>query len=135
MQNLLINAIVLICLFRTSHVDCGAFDFIDLPTSHLPFYFHNFPQIAEQCKQDSGCRYQKFLHKSNWNRNACWGYENDCPKENAFDTPTCHPGAGHSKDSMEINAKKFYKQTDFGNVIQIIHFFPKITKKIFPKDM
>lgn len=31
---------------------------IDIPKEHMPFYFYNFPTIAQQCAADEHCPFR-----------------------------------------------------------------------------
>ncbi|XP_065352579.1 EGF domain-specific O-linked N-acetylglucosamine transferase [Cloeon dipterum] len=89
----------------------AAFNFsdIDLPDEHLPYYFKTFPKVAEECREDPECPFKVHLDKQ-----VCWGYEPDCQRDEAFQTPLC-PGShkGWVKDK-EAQINTFYTQADFG---------------------
>lgn len=91
-------------------VNTSLIDDINLPSDHLKFYFNNFPEIAELCKQDPACAFEKYV------ANKCWGYEQGCRPERSFSRPSCpgdHRGWVRSK-LEQINT--FYKQGDFGYI-------------------
>lgn len=96
--------------------DYGA-NHIDLPESHLPYYFNSFPKVLEQCLSNSNCTYRTLLTSDEYNNKKCWGYEPGCAPENSFPRPACakeKPGWIKSHEEYE---KTFYDQADFGKIL------------------
>ncbi|XP_043287988.1 EGF domain-specific O-linked N-acetylglucosamine transferase isoform X2 [Venturia canescens] len=84
---------------------------IDLPETHLKYYFHSFPKIVQECRNDSTCPYKNEIDEK-----GCWGYEEDCKPENSFSVPYCpgdHKGWVATKKAQ---VETFYAQGDFGYV-------------------
>lgn len=102
---------------------------INLPYEHLQYYFTNFPELYEQCKDDPECPF-----KENSVPNRCWGYEYNCNPNNQYSTPTC-PGEfnGWVKTKQE-QLKMFYNQADFGYIKQQLQEMKVICEPLFPHD-
>lgn len=105
-------------LLTLANVFCENFDFIDLPDAHVPYYFHNFPDIAGQCETaKSSCPYQRLLQKPAADKRpnqVCWGYEADCNRNNSFSSPRC-PGTQIGwTETKGAHVDIFYEQADFG---------------------
>ncbi|XP_001599568.2 EGF domain-specific O-linked N-acetylglucosamine transferase [Nasonia vitripennis] len=93
------------------NAEAGNYSNIDLPESHLKYYFNSFPALADECRKDSECPYKDYLDKK-----ACWGYELGCTLENAFSSPRCpgdHKGWVATKKAQ---LDTFYTQGDFGYI-------------------
>lgn len=94
------------------------FDFIDLPDSHVPYYLHNFPDIASQCEvAKSSCPYQRLVQNpAEQPSKVCWGYEADCNRNNSFSSPRC-PGTQIGwTETKGQHVDIFYEQADFGKL-------------------
>lgn len=89
-------------------------DNIDLPESHLPYYFNNFPQVIKQCLNNNSCRYQSLLKSDDYNMKKCWGYESQCTFEHSFSTPKCGDRKPVWIKTREEYINAFYEQADFG---------------------
>ncbi|KAL0274127.1 UNVERIFIED_CONTAM: hypothetical protein PYX00_006625 [Menopon gallinae] len=84
----------------------------NLPESHVPFYFRNFPDELKKCVEDEKCPYKNNIP----NELPCWGYEADCQKSLSYSIPECpkdHKGWAETKSDQ---VKLFYQQGDFGYV-------------------
>lgn len=90
------------------------YNYVDLPKSHLPYYFNSFPQVIEQCLSNSSCIYRKLLSSDDYDRKKCWGYERNCQMENAFSRPKCAKDKPVWINTYEEYVKNFYDQADFG---------------------
>nr|XP_019931574.2 EGF domain-specific O-linked N-acetylglucosamine transferase-like [Aedes albopictus]XP_029724039.1 EGF domain-specific O-linked N-acetylglucosamine transferase-like [Aedes albopictus] len=112
------------------------YGFINLPKSHLPLYFRRFPQLEQRCLKDETCEYRKTLASDAYKarKGTCWGYEDDCGKENRFSNPEC-PGdfQGYVK-SKEAQLETFYAQADFGFVRDQIRETRIMCEPTFPHD-
>ncbi|KAK2582236.1 hypothetical protein KPH14_004582 [Odynerus spinipes] len=105
------SLIVLLFHLLLAAVINGNYTDINLPASHMKYYFHSFPTVAEKCRNDTSCPYKDSLDTK-----ACWGYEADCKAENSFSTPHCpgdHKGWVATKKAQ---LDTFYAQGDFGYV-------------------
>lgn len=87
---------------------------IDLPDSHLPYYFNKFPKVIEQCLSNSSCIYRTLLESVDYDRKKCWGYELHCVMENAFSQPKCAEEKPVWIKTFDEYIKTFYYQADFG---------------------
>ncbi|KAK3909041.1 EGF domain-specific O-linked N-acetylglucosamine transferase [Frankliniella fusca] len=97
------------CLLTVSNTAVN-FSNVDIPKDHMPFYFHNFPDIAKQCLSDHECPFKDAVE-----RNRCWGYERSCSKQYSYSSPDCNDSSkGLSKNKELVN--RFYEQADFGYV-------------------
>ncbi|GLG99761.1 EGF domain-specific O-linked N-acetylglucosamine transferase [Gryllus bimaculatus] len=108
-----------------------AFNFseINLPKEHLPFYFSNYPAVAEKCKEDEKCPYKDELDK-----NVCWGYEHGCRAQNSYSRPSCpgdHKGWVKTKQD-QLNT--FYSQGDFGYIKDQLQEMMVICEPTFVDD-
>lgn len=111
-------SIILVNLCLTSSNE--QFDYIDLPQSHLPYYFSNFPKVADECEQSDSCQYKDWLMKNLVDRSKCWGYEEYCSRENSFSPAICPGEKPAWLKSKDEQWKQFYSQADFGYVRQQI---------------
>lgn len=93
--------------------------YIDLPESHLPYYFNNFPQVIEQCLSNSSCIYRNLLTSDDYDRKKCWGYEQNCQMMNAFSQPKCAKEKPVWIQTYDEYVKNFYDQADFGNFLMM----------------
>ncbi|XP_035743152.1 EGF domain-specific O-linked N-acetylglucosamine transferase-like isoform X2 [Vespa mandarinia] len=106
------NSIILLFLVALTNAN---YTDINLPASHMRYYFHSFPTVAEKCRNDTSCPY-KFSSQDSFNAKACWGYEIECKEENSFSVPHCpgdHKGWVATKKAQ---LDTFYAQGDFGYV-------------------
>ena len=92
------------------------YNYVDLPESHLPYYFNNFPQVIEQCLSNSSCVYRKLLTSDDYDRKKCWGYERNCLMENAFSRPKCAEEKPVWINTYDEYVQNFYDQADFGKI-------------------
>lgn len=84
----------------------------NLPKEHLSFYYNTFPEARKECLKDEKCVNRNFLRSDAYDSEACWGFESDCGKTNAFQRPECERGFDRKGDPE----KTFYDQADFGYV-------------------
>ncbi|XP_066593339.1 EGF domain-specific O-linked N-acetylglucosamine transferase isoform X2 [Prorops nasuta] len=95
----------------TIDVSRGNYTDINLPPTHIKYYFNSFPLVAEKCHNDSSCPYKDSLDTS-----SCWGYEDNCEPKNSFSIPYC---PGHHKGwvaTKKAQIETFYAQGDFGYI-------------------
>lgn len=90
------------------------YNYVDLPKSHLPYYFNNFPQVIEQCLSNSSCVYRTMLTSDDYNRKKCWGYEPNCRQTDAFSQPKCAKDKPVWIPTYDEYVRTFYDQADFG---------------------
>lgn len=65
---------------------------VDLPESHLRYYFNRFPHLINECLSENNCPYIEYLEGANLREDtACWGYEHNCSKVNSYERMKC-PG-------------------------------------------
>ncbi|XP_078596851.1 EGF domain-specific O-linked N-acetylglucosamine transferase-like [Branchiostoma floridae x Branchiostoma japonicum] len=86
---------------------------LNLPESHLPYFFSSHHALARACEQDDECPYKEYIGKK-----VCWGYEKNCKKKNRFLNPTCtiaNTGWGKAH-TIEETADLFWKEADYGYV-------------------
>uniref|UniRef100_A0A6B2E8E9 EGF domain-specific O-linked N-acetylglucosamine transferase n=1 Tax=Phlebotomus kandelakii TaxID=1109342 RepID=A0A6B2E8E9_9DIPT len=89
---------------------------LNLPESHVAYHLNRLSRVAPDAKE-------------------CWGYEDDCDRENyAFSQPEC-PGehSTYIKDK-ETQRNTFFNQADFGFVRQQIREQTIICEPLFPGD-
>lgn len=91
------------------------YNYVNLPESHLPYYFNRFPKVIEQCLSNSSCIYHELLTSPDYNRKLCWGYEPHCQLEYAFSRPECGENKPAWIKTFDEYIKSFYYQADFGN--------------------
>lgn len=98
---------------------------IDLPDSHLPFYFNKFPKVIEQCLSNSSCVYRTLLESDDYDRKKCWGYEMEphCEMEHAFSQPKCADEKPVWIKTYDEYIKTFYYQADFGKPYRFYCYF------------
>lgn len=128
---------VIFCIFiiKFGLLLASEYNFINVPDTHLPYYFATFENVAKKCIDDGvNCPYAKWLHENVVNTKKCWGYEADCKAENAFSKPKC-PGESPTwmpnKDDQE---ETFFTQADFGYVRQQINEMMVLCTPLFPND-
>lgn len=49
-------------------------------------------------------------------KKRCWGYEEGCPKSNAYSTPVCNGNHKGWAQSNKEHVDRFYNQADFGYI-------------------
>lgn len=122
-QTILLSLTYTILATLLTKVFCdGNYDFINLPDSHMPFYFNNYPAIANECKSKgtSKCPYTKILQKLENNddenvKNCCWGYETGCEQKNSFSNAICHENSfGWTTEPKTKPIDIFMQEADFG---------------------
>lgn len=95
---------------------------VDLPDSHLPYYFNKFPKVIEQCLSNSSCIYRALLESEDYDRKKCWGYEPQCEIEHRFSQPKCAEEKPVWIKTFDEYIKSFYYQADFGEFYRFNHF-------------
>lgn len=93
---------------------------INLPESHLPYYFNKFPKVIEQCLSNSSCIYRTLLENADYDRKKCWGYEPHCEMEHAFSKPKCADEKPVWIKTYDEYNKTFYYQADFGEFYRFL---------------
>ncbi|KAI8511525.1 hypothetical protein Bbelb_106250 [Branchiostoma belcheri] len=105
--------LLLVIILQSSPQVSQTLPHLNLPESHLPYFFSSHHALARTCEQDDECPYKEYLGKK-----VCWGYEKNCKKKNRFHNPTCtiaNTGWGSAR-TVEENADLFWKEADFGYV-------------------
>ncbi|XP_031623122.1 EGF domain-specific O-linked N-acetylglucosamine transferase [Contarinia nasturtii] len=110
------------------------YNYVDLPNSHLPYYFNNFPQVIQQCLSNSSCIYRGLLTSEDYNHNKCWGYERNCLATDAFSRPKCAKDKPVWIPTYDEYVKTFYDQADFGYVRNQINELMVLCTPLFPND-
>lgn len=82
------------------------YNYVNLPESHMPYYFNSFPNVIDECLRNNSCVYRSLLSSERNKSEKCWGYEPNCAMENSFSKPKCSEKAP--------TMKTFYNQADFG---------------------
>ncbi|CAB0010514.1 unnamed protein product [Nesidiocoris tenuis] len=127
----------LILMFKfisTTHPASSSWKDLNLPETHLPYYFSNFPVIGDECLADDSCPYKDAVTASRSGSKKCWGYERGCPKDAAYSRPDCsgdHKGWVRSKEEQEDT---FYRQGDFGYVKERLDEMSVICEPTFRED-
>lgn len=87
---------------------------IDLPENHLSQYFNRLPELAKKLNETTNGPYKEFLSSEKYDREICWGYEQNCKKPlHTHKCPGNHTGYVQSK---ETQLDVFYTQADFGKL-------------------
>lgn len=130
-----VAVIFVICLIVFESLQASKYNFINVPDTHLPYYFATFTNVAEECTADGvNCPYAKWLNENVIDPKMCWGYEPECDTENAFSRPEC-PGESPSwMPSKADQVDTFYTQADFGYVRQQINELMVLCTPLFPND-
>lgn len=129
-----ISVIIFLILLCVTTISTDNYSYINLPETHLPYYFSNFPKVAESCVNDDNCEYKEWLKNHDYNKKSCWGYEPNCLPENRFSKPKCpgeKPGWLKTKDDQ---FEQFYIQGDFGYVRLQIRELQILCEPLFPHD-
>lgn len=124
-----ISISLLISLFIVAQCLCFNYSSINLPDLHLPFYFSQFPNVANDCKNDPNCPYKQYLNSS-----RCWGYEHSCEWDTQYSIPACpgdHKGWVKTKFDQQ---NTFYTQADFGYIKQQLREMKVLCEPLFPDD-
>lgn len=112
-----------------TQVYCDNFSTINLPQSHLPYYFKNFPKVAEKCESDAECPYKEYLDSD-----KCWGYEYDCKWEKQYSIPAC-PGDHRGWVTNKFDQQNtFYTQADFGYIKEQLREIKLLCEPLFQHD-
>lgn len=123
-----------ICIIKFGLLLASNYSFINVPDTHLPYYFATFPNVAEKCRNDANCPYTKWLNENEVDTMKCWGYEPHCKAVNAFSRPTCSGESPTWTPSKDEQVKTFYSQADFGYVRKQIDDLRVLCTPLFPKD-
>lgn len=108
-------SVIFFCFaFNWTSVLASNYSYVNLPATHLPYYFKNFPNVAEKCKSDEKCVHRSWLNERSLDSDICWGYEDKCQREHSFSKPKCD-GAQLGM-SYEKQMEFFYNQADFGEL-------------------
>lgn len=130
-----IAVIFLICIIKFGLLLASNYSFINVPDTHLPYYFATFTNVAENCRNDgSNCPYAKWLNENVIDTKKCWGYESGCDAENAFSRPKCYGESPAWMQSKEEQANTFYSQADFGYVRHQIDELMVMCTPLYPND-
>lgn len=90
------------------------YNYVNLPESHMPYYFNKFPKVIDECLTNNSCVYRSLLSSERYESKKCWGYEDNCAIENAFSKPKCSKKKPAWIKSHDEYMKTFYDQADFG---------------------
>lgn len=108
-------SVIFFCLaFNLTCILANNYSYINLPATHLPYYYSNFPNVAEKCKADQNCIYRNWLNKRQLSSDICWGYEDKCQREHSFSKPKCD--GAQLGISYDKQMETFYNQADFGEL-------------------
>lgn len=130
-----IAVIIFLCFIKFGLLLASNYNFIDLPDTHLPYYFATFTNVAEKCRNDGvNCPYAKWLNENVIDPMKCWGYEPECKAENAFSRPKCSGESPAWMPSKDDQVKTFFTQADFGYVRQQIDELMVLCTPLFPND-
>ena len=102
---LIISLLIFLC--HCTNCWSSSDDFVDIPADHVPYYFNQFPEKSQQCKEDVNCKYHKTLLRTE-TQQMCWGYEQKCNQSNSFSLPKCET------EEDDLRRETFYRQADFG---------------------
>lgn len=118
-------------LISSPCISSNNFSYINLPESHLSFYFNNYPNVAAACKLDKQCPYREWLNEPDRIVSAkrCWGYEDNCQPENAFAQPKCDGKGGGIGDEQKL-INTFYAQADFGKYLLYVALIDQFFKRL-----
>lgn len=131
----IVAVIFYICIIKFGLLLAPNYNYINVPDTHVPYYFATFPNVAELCKNDVNCPYAKWLNENNViDSKICWGYEPDCEAPNAFSRPKCTGETPAWMQSREEQVQTFYSQSDFGYVRQQIDELMVLCTPLFPND-
>lgn len=86
---------------------------LNLPDSHIPFFFTNNPDMRNLCQKDDDCPFKAALKER-----KCWGYEKKCPKENRLSQPECPDSSRGWASTKEDQLNQFWKGADFGYILE-----------------
>lgn len=112
-----INSVIFALYFSQLNTAFGGYNDVDLPESHLPYYFNNNPEAIWNCWGDVRCKHRPWLEHAKYNKYKCWGYERDCTLENSFSIPQCSDQLPSRMKSKEHFVNTFYEQADFGKYL------------------
>ena len=77
---------LLIFIIQPENVYNKAWDRVNLPDSHLPFYFKANSKMRKKCEKDDLCPFKQHL-----NSTSCYGYEKNCQSNEIVIEGSC-PG-------------------------------------------
>lgn len=99
-------------------------DIVNLPYSHLPYYFNGYPNEVDLCIKNETCKYHEYLRDSypKYKDKLCWGYEKDCKRENAFSKMECSGKLPTYMKTKDEQIDLFYRKADFGNFFVSINY-------------
>lgn len=111
-----IIAVIFICNFVNLVIVSSdhSYNYVNLPESHMPYYFNSFPKVIDECLSNSSCIYRSLLNSDKYNADKCWGYEQKCKLNNAFSKPYCGGQKPAWIKTYDEYVGTFYDQADFG---------------------
>ncbi|GFO27782.1 Egf domain-specific o-linked n-acetylglucosamine transferase [Plakobranchus ocellatus] len=86
---------------------------LNIPKSHIPFFFKNNPNLENLCKDDGACPFKELIGKG-----KCWGYEPECKKSLRLSQPDCSGNNKRWATNIEEQEGKFWKTADFGMLLE-----------------
>ncbi|XP_070967525.1 EGF domain-specific O-linked N-acetylglucosamine transferase-like [Oncorhynchus clarkii lewisi] len=136
---LLLVALVMVCTYtvvaaeeaeNTSHKPPLHYSSLALPQHHIPYFLHNNKRVARLCREDPLCPFKDALPDVS----SCWGYEKNCVPENRFGYPVCTKIDSGWASSVEAAQELFWKQADFGYVMERLSEMKTLCKATNPGD-
>ncbi|RUS70729.1 hypothetical protein EGW08_021507 [Elysia chlorotica] len=100
-------------ILHTAFVSAYNWDQLNLPPSHLPFYFKNHPDVDKMCREDVECPFQEMT-----GQDKCWGYEPDCDKSQHYTNPNCSGDKRGWYVGKKEQEHKFWSTADFGMLLE-----------------
>lgn len=92
----------------------NAWNDLNLPEEHLPYFFTNNPDLKQRCLNDSKCPYKKLLQEQK--TTPYWGYEANCSQKEKIDNINCPSDSkGWTKDKFS-QKEFFWNGGDFGYI-------------------
>lgn len=95
-------SILLATIFASSFVivvnssKCKWSSGINLPPSHMVFYFNSNEKMRQKCLKDDTCPFKEAAEQAaeNSTTKKCWGYEKNCKAENRLFLTQCPGDSG-----------------------------------------
>jgi len=90
---------------------------INLPPSHMVFYFNSNEKTRQKCLKDDTCPFKEAaITAGEPNAVKCWGYEKNCQPQNRVFLPQCPNDSGGWVKTKKEQIDIFYSQGDFGYI-------------------
>jgi hypothetical protein len=108
-----VQLFILLCFVKTNANKVGLkkcskiWSRINLPSSHMPYFFHSNENLRLSCLADESCPYKSQAHNDSL---KCWGYENKCDLSKRLFLPKCPDDSRGWTTDKQTQIQMFWEQ-------------------------